>query len=516
MRISAKLESWIKALKSLETDVLYSNAIRINNTAKLNVYVKHLGEQEYQLNGNLNNGKIDADLHTPLSKEPHFEFHGDLIEISESLYKVKGELKNQLLAKSYDVNSVIVTQDNALTSIDVTAEPKSANTDKITLKLRRKRYSLELDMNGGSFNSTVDANIINSLNWDVRAHTNIQTAREIDTYELITFMNVQVNGNTSLYVHAETPWNDSRILTVNGNLMLTNTSGNIRLNHQLNDNRYHAATQWTLISMVDMFVKLTTEYEIAGSNRKDFATHVFFKNSGQLFTNLNIGFDLDIDQKAWEFETNASIGFRDQNNVNAVFMMKLPPPNDDNHRFLISYHINEDTRDISYVVGYNTIRSKANYVSDGSVYMKFSDDFVSNIEAQNNFHECIIMFSKFQLRMITRDINGHFRVTWGLLPSQSINNLLNITFVEKEMELKYSLYTPKFLQEETLVLLFTYDYTYEQNLINADLFYPPRQQIGAARISYESLINVNGTLNGTMTGQRLSYLGCNFVVFTTL
>lgn len=119
--------------------------------------------------------------------------------------------------------------------------------------------------------------------------------------------------------------------------------------------------------------------------------------------------------------------------------------------------------------------------------------------------------------MVTPDINGHFRVTWGLLPSQSVNNLFNITFDKKEMELKYSLYTPKFLQDETLVLLFNYDYTSdERNLINADLFYPPRQQIGTARISYESLINVNGTLNVTMSGERLSYLGCNFVVFTTL
>ncbi|XP_032670099.1 uncharacterized protein LOC116843644 isoform X1 [Odontomachus brunneus] len=487
VRISAKLKSWIKALKSLETDVLYSNAIHVNNTAKLNVCVKHLDEQEYQLNGNLNNGKIDADLHTPLSKEPHFEFHGDLIKISESLYKVKGELKNQLLAKSYDVDSVIVTQDNTLTSIDITAEPKSANTDKIILKLQRKKYSLEFDMDGGSFNSTVDANIINSLNWDVRAHTNIRTTREINTYKLSTFMNVQVNGNTSLYIHGETPWNDSRILTVNGNLMLTNTSGDIRLSHQLNDNRYHAAAQWTLIYMVDMFAKLVTEYETAGSNRKDFATHIFFKNPGRLNRNFNIGFDLDIDRKAWEFETNASIGFRNQKNVDAVFMMKLPPPNDDSHRFLISYHMSKESmQDISYVVGYNTNRSKTNYVSDGS------------------------------LRMITPDINGHFRVTWGLLPSQSVNNLFNITFVKKEMELKYSLYTPKFLQEETLVLLFTYDYTSKQILINADLFYPPRQQIGTARISYESLINVNGTLNGTLSGQRLSYLGCNFVVFTTL
>lgn len=515
MRASAKLESWIKALKSLETDLLYSNAIRVNNTARLNVHVKHLGEQEYQLDGNLNNGKIDANLLTPLSPEPHFRFHGDLVKVNESLYNVKGELRNQLLAKSYDVDSVIVFEDDAVTLIDATAKPKSADTNEITLKLQRQKYSLQLHMDGGSFDSTVDANIINLLNWDMRAQTNIQQAGMVaDTYQLNTFMNVQVNGNTSLYVHAETPWDDSRSLTVNGNLMLTNTSGDARLSHQLDDNRYHVAAQWTLIAMEDMFAKLATEYETVESSRKDFATHVFFKNPGQLYRNLDMGFNLDIDRKAWQFETNATIGYRNLHNMDAVFSVKLPPPNNDEHRFLFSYHTNKGYQDTSYVMGYNAVRSKTNYASDGSVRMRFCRTFP---KLQIPRREITFGDSAFQLHMITRDINGHLRLTWGLLPSQSVNNLFNITFDKKEMELKYSLYTPELLQEETLVLLFSYDFTSdERNLINADLFYPPTKQIGNAKISYESLINVNGTVNASMSGMPMTYFGGNFVVFTTL
>lgn len=119
--------------------------------------------------------------------------------------------------------------------------------------------------------------------------------------------------------------------------------------------------------------------------------------------------------------------------------------------------------------------------------------------------------------MATRDINGHFRLTWGLSPMQSLNNLFNITFDKKEIDLKYSLYTPLIPQEETVVLLFNYDANSDkQNLINADLYYPSRRQIGTARISYESLINVNGTVNASMSLEHLSYIGCNFVILTTL
>lgn len=367
VKASAKLESWIKALESLETDILYSNAIRVNNTAKLNVHVTHLGDREYQLTGNLNNGKIDADLYSPLSKRPHFQFHGDLRQINESMYDVRGELKDELQAKSYDISSIIFVQNDIIDSVDVKAETKSANTDRLILRMKRKKYGLLLDVDGGSFNSTLDANVLNNLNWDVRARTDIQKADEVDTYQLSTFMNVQVNGNTTLYIHAETPWNDSRILTVKGNMMLTNTSGDVRLDQRLNDDRCHATTRWKLIYMEDIFMRLITGYDTTDLGKKELSTQMFYKNPGRLYRNIDMGFDLDIDRKSWEFETNATIGFRNQQNIDAVFVIKLPPPNNDDHRFLISYHTNKEMQDISYVVGYNTVWSKSNYASDGSV-----------------------------------------------------------------------------------------------------------------------------------------------------
>lgn len=364
------MESWIKALESLETEILYNNAISVNNTAKLNVHVTHLGDQKYQLIGNINNGKIDGDLYTPLSERPHFEFHGDLRQINESLYDIRGELRNDLQAKSYDISTVIFVQNNIVDSIDIKAEPKSANTDRIILRLKRKKYGLLLDVDGGSFNGTLNANVLNNLNWDVRVRTNIQKTNERDIYQLNTFMNVQVNGNITLYIHAETPWNDSRILTMEGNMMLTNTSGAVQLDHRMNNDRCHATARWKLIYMEDMLLKLVTGFDTTDLGKKEVSTHVFFKNPGRLYRNIDVGFDLDIDRKVWEFETNATIGFRNQENIDAVFVVKLPPPNNDDHRFLISYHTNKSNKEvqvISYVVGYNTVLTHKNYASDGSV-----------------------------------------------------------------------------------------------------------------------------------------------------
>lgn len=360
-------------MESLETDILYSNTIHVNNTAKLNVHLTHLGK-EYELNGNLSNGKVNADLGTPFSKS-HYQFHGNLREIKETIgatYHVDGKLKDQLKNKFYDVNSVILMQENTPISMNVSLFPTGEpNTNRINLELKRKKYGLLLDVNGGFFNGSLDANILNNMNWDVKARTDIQTADAMDTYQLITFMNVQVNGNATLYIHAETPWNDSRIVTMNGNLMLTNNSGDVRLNNLFNDNRCHAAISWSLIYMENMFVKLMTGYDTVELGKKEVNTHIFFKNPGRLYRTFDMGFDLDIDRKAWELEANATVGFRNQQNVDAVFVVKLPPPNKDDHRFLFSYHTNKNVSDISYVVGYNAVRAKSNYASDGSVCIFF-------------------------------------------------------------------------------------------------------------------------------------------------
>lgn len=124
-----------------------------------------------------------------------------------------------------------------------------------------------------------------------------------------------------------------------------------------------------------------------------------------------------------------------------------------------------------------------------------------------------------QIHMNTGDINGHIRASWGMLPVQSVNNVFNLSFDNKEIELKYSLYTPKFQQQETLVFLFDYnamDQSSDKRAINAKLYYPASTRIASANVSYESLMNVNGTIDSILPLANVSQLGCQFIVFTTL
>lgn len=123
-----------------------------------------------------------------------------------------------------------------------------------------------------------------------------------------------------------------------------------------------------------------------------------------------------------------------------------------------------------------------------------------------------------QIHMGRRDINGHLRASWGMLPYQYVNNLLNVSFDSNEIEVKYSLFTPKFQQQETLVFLFDYDATIDvtKRAINADVYYPASTRVASANLSYESLTNVNGTVHAVLPVANVTQLGCQFVVFTTL
>jgi hypothetical protein len=119
--------------------------------------------------------------------------------------------------------------------------------------------------------------------------------------------------------------------------------------------------------------------------------------------------------------------------------------------------------------------------------------------------------------MDTNNINGHLRFTWGLRQDQNLNNLFNITFDSKQIDFKYSLFTPNFLHEETVLLYARYNDKQEHyTLINTDLYHPARNRIGSANISYQSLINVNGTLNASTPFPNFSNVSCEFIVSTTL
>lgn len=366
--------SWIESLKNIKVHVSYHpNTTANNGTANLEVLAKLL-DRQYKLLGNYSGDRIQSEFYTPASNgKPHLQFHGNTIKESDSIHKLNGQLLNHMTSKVSTVFGTIeLTQNGSLHTVEVTIQPKEAEigqNDSLLLKLKKEKYGLNAALIGHPINGSLDANFVNTLNWDVRARANFDKISTVEgQVQFITFMNVQVNGNTTLYVHAETPLPDIRNVTLTGSMLMSNNSGDIRASGWLNEYTRYTILQWKLIYMADMFGRVLIGYEgPTDLDNRLVDTRLFFKNPRQAFKNVDVGFDLDVDREKWKFAANATVGFRNHENIDGVFTVRLPPPDNDDHRLLISYHANGGFKDVSYVIGYNCLRAKTNYASDGSV-----------------------------------------------------------------------------------------------------------------------------------------------------
>ena len=149
---------------------------------------------------------------------------------------------------------------------------------------------------------------------------------------------------------------------------MSNNSGDVRVINWLNEQYRYATVQWKLLYMEDLLGRVLIGHQgLRNAEDKIVDSRLFFKNPRHAFRNVDVGFDLDVDREKWKFAANATIGFRNHENIDGVFTVRLPPPNNDDHRLLVSYHGNQGVKDASYVIGYNALRAKVNYASDGSV-----------------------------------------------------------------------------------------------------------------------------------------------------
>ncbi|XP_063971909.1 uncharacterized protein LOC135159796 [Diachasmimorpha longicaudata] len=486
-RIFLDLETWIPSLPSAELDLSYPSNFSQNKTHQIKARLKHHHDSEYNiLVTHEPTGSIQINLSGP--NEMAYEFNGTVDESN----KLVGTLINMKDSDVYSVNGQLNFEksETGIDSMDTAiliSNEKHGDEHKVNLQITRENYGVNFQVGSDIMNVSSTVKYINVLNWNIIFETSYgiihsDGSPQIIQYYLEANANIQANGNTSLYIRAESPLQGLEKLQTSGNVLLGADNGVTSLSHHLNDDHYHLNCAWKLMYMVDMLL------QIQGSvNERTAGVEVFLKNPKSGYTNMNTGFDMNINGDRWRCITNATVSYKNLENFDGIIFVRLPPPDDDDHQILLSYHSNRGLRDAKYVVGYTATKAKTNYATDGS-----------------------ILFAE-------RNIDAHLRLSWGKSLGESINNIFNATFEGPKIGLKYSLYTPKFIEQETGIILLTYDGGESHgSLLDADIYYPSATKVGTARISYDSLNNINGTVNVTTPFPKFSYAACDFVVLTTL
>ncbi|XP_066586148.1 uncharacterized protein Apoltp [Prorops nasuta] len=485
---SLKLNTWLEPLKNIGLNGVYVN----NEDAKqLNLSFSHHQNEEYKISGNRTKDGLHADIYTPIESQEHFQFKGDLNKVTNALFEVNGDLTNMKTLKIYNVICKVTLDGSDISSVETSIIPNhGTEKEKLTLKLDRKKFGGDLAIEGPMVNGVMSVQYQNAINWNVR--TKVETKMNLDDkikekYLLNIYMNMQVNGNASLYLNAETPWPNIKVATLNGNALIGKNMGEIKLTNKLNYDIAHLTLAWKMLVYLDMFGRIAGGYDIGNYGSKELDVQAFYKSPEKSLKHLNIGFDVDIDKENWKFGVNATTNSKRELNkdLNIVVLARLPPPTNDHHTMALRYQVENSFQDFDYAVEYSTLKTKTNYSSDGSLSMK------------------------------PRNIDGHLHAIWG--PRKELTNTFNVTFDKKQLDLEYIVSFPKVMDKKTATVLFSYDgRDNNKNLINADIFYPEKHSIGTARISYESIINVNGTVNTTVPVFNLTYVGCSFIVRTTL
>ncbi|XP_034937258.1 uncharacterized protein Apoltp [Chelonus insularis] len=480
IKLSVELKTWILPLKNVQLDLFYDNNLSSNQSLLLETKFKRLN-QKYKLSGAYHPNKtLNVQLQGPSDiLDYDYRFDGLL----DSSNKLTGNLVDLKTSQTYNVNGEMDVTDSILeiktVIVKINEDSKENNPCTLTLLFFREKYGLKLNAHNDFLDSNVSLNYINALNWDTNFALELENNIK---YQLDAFTNVQVNGNTSIYIKAQTPWPELKVFQLDGNVMFTNNSGDIKVKHHLNNNSGYLRLAWKLAYMTDMFIRFN-----GAADKKDINVFLYLDNPKRAFRSVNTGFDISVNEKKWQCATNISIGYRDNENIDYVMVVHLPPPNNDDHRILIRYHAQGGLQDANFVIGYSASKAMINYATDGSI------------------------------RMAQKNIDGHLRLAWDDLKTKILNNIFNITFDEKKIGFKYSLFTPKSQTEEKAIVLFNYDGgKNNESLINADFYYTPRKKVGTINISYLSLTNVNGTLNVSTGVPNFPYVACNFIVLTTL
>ncbi|XP_046620371.1 uncharacterized protein LOC124305239 [Neodiprion virginianus] len=487
MNATLQLNSPIEMLEHVRVSIHHANSISENESAKLNLDLVYRTESKFKIIGDYKDKIVSGRAITPIKNYETLEFLGNVLKVSNELLEFEGDLTSANSAEPYKVYGQIVTKDETVMSVDATIVPakNSMLKNNITLSYVKETYGFKFQTINSPRDLAVDFSCRNILNWNTGAKIYSADRNQID-FELVTFVNTQVNGNVSVYVRGKTPFKSIKNFMVSGDMLLSNVTGSVQANHHFNQDRSYIEFKWGLLYLEDMYANVLLDYEI-NKAKKHVETKLFFKDPHNTRRNINTGFDVNIDHELWTFGSNATIGFIDTGNVDAIFSLTLPPPEKDCHTVLVSYHLLKEPKNTKYAVGYNTQVSKINYASDGS------------------------------LTINPQDINAHLRFTWGLESHQTVNNFVNVSFQPNEISFDYSLRTPKFLQEETFILRLEYSKaSTAYNIINTDVYYPSSKRLGTARIVYASLANVNGSFNASTPIEGIPYIACNFVVYTTI
>ncbi|KYB29704.1 hypothetical protein TcasGA2_TC031518 [Tribolium castaneum] len=320
------------------------------------------------------------------------------------------------------------------------------------------------------------ANILSRRKFDWQIDLEVDTSHQLYNKFTVQANATSTDAGTSISIAARTPILKLENPKLGASVVASGQQRYGRAYFEVTDAKGDIQVDWIYVFLENMYVKAVGNYENR-QYKSQSRLEGFYINPNQSFEFIKAGASANVD-KLWSAGSNVILSLPNYQNMNLEAHVELPAPIKEVYSLAGKLRYDKDLRTVEYLGKYRTANSKKRYGSWGNVSLADKTRMGGNVELEWN--------------------------------NKCINNYLDLWRSQNTWNVLYKLRTPKFDNKDTLVTEMSYSSSDTYHNITCEAFYPEKRSFAFAKVDYNGLGNMNGTVNVTIPFGNVNYTGAHF------
>lgn len=297
-----------------------------------------------------------------------FVLKGNITKINNKVNLISGSLLHHKASKTFVIRGFTKYESINFRLIDVFIIPiiqlRELNSQAMKFKLKTEEYGLKFEGSNQEIKGNAEINYLNCLNWDIDFEI---FNKNNEQYNLLMYMNTQINRNTTIYFELAVPKHKIDKLILECNLVPIYSTGTLNLKYESNENKKFFSSSWRFFHSTDILVDVHFKKNLYMKIPTNFHFEIFFRNPRKSFQNISSGVKIFIHKLKWIAGSKLTLMQNYQNNFHVFSNVRFLATDEDTHIFNFSCHSGNIYKDLAYVVSYMNTQSNSNYKFDGLV-----------------------------------------------------------------------------------------------------------------------------------------------------
>nr|XP_013118557.1 unnamed protein product [Stomoxys calcitrans] len=494
VNVNGHISTTMLPLKLAETSLKVATEPHPSLSFDLSVVGRNGERADYGTRASKKSDAIDVEVWTPIEDFRNISMHGSLTQSPKdpNEYSVSGKLYRNM--HTYGINGIIKMANGYPTDTRLRVQPSAGGPDGVI------EFSVSEPQSGGKgynfqFSAIQEGKMCQiSGGYSASNETGVDFSMLIESsvpeLKRINFngqFRPRGKGHTVGDVSLETPWKDLGIENVklHSDLNLKKDGGKVAGEYRFSDYVGRGSCAWTWILAENM--QLALESNLQRPNMKTRSVHASAKylNPQKNFQKLSTAVKMDVDAQ-WKMETNGTLNYRNQDDVQASLVTTLPKPIGDTHNLNFRY--------------------KGNLVAKKGVKPEFFfEGKYKSKDAQRNG------LGRVSYKNAT-DVQASARLEWG--EKKDVSAVEGDFHMQRKGKVRREFYTklvtPKYKDEDTFYVKGSYDLVDKFHQVVASMGSPASRQLADMDMAFKDLSNMHGYVNASTPLPTMSWLKTEF------